>query len=56
MNLAFFRRVGNRMIQLVFIVKQDGNTPMLLKELAVAHHFTHTISLKRKSVENNDLW
>ncbi len=36
------RRVGNRMIQRVFIAEQDGNTPMLLNELAVAHHLKDT--------------
>jgi len=31
-------RVGNRMIQRVFIAEQDGKTRMLLNELNVAHH------------------
>ena len=30
------------MTQPVFIAEQDGNTPMLLNELAVAHHLRAT--------------
>ena len=36
------RRVGNRMIQQVFIAWQDGKTPMLSNELTVACHFWAT--------------
>jgi len=45
------------MIQQVFIAEQDGNAPMLLKELAVAHHLQATpYRYNEKMFENNGLW
>jgi len=49
--------VGNRMIQSLFIAEQDGNAPMLLKELNVANHLKDTsYRYNENLLENNGLW